>query len=578
MKKTVKKMLAVLLASSMLFALAACSKSEETTNEGKKEETKTSTESTASTEKTVAENKEVTDQWADFEPLKAYETPINLTAWRFIHTGAEFMEGEDINNNVWTNAYLSEMGIDLDYVWTVPEEQFTEKLNISIASGDLPDLMWVDRKSLVELAENDKLYDLTELFDRFCEEELKETLQADQKSFDTAKVDGKLYSIPYTKSSVDNLHMLWIRTDWLDNLGLELPKTMQDVIDIAYAFTNNDPDGNGIKDTYGLGLCKTFETEGHYNINGFLAGYHGYLRKWLPASDGTIQYTSIQPEVKEGLLALQKMYADGVIDPEFGVKARADVKEDTAAGKIGMEFGSMSGALSVLQVSVDNDPNAEWMPMEIPSIDSNPATPITEMPVKLYFCVNKECKNPEALIKMMNIGGKLNEEQQSVYGNVIVTEGDTSKNYGVWQYAYTMNEAPRKNLDAHNHVLEALASGNPSELNQEELSYYDNIVKYRAGDKSFWGTERVFGTPSSQDVLQKYVDKDSYLFSAFYGGTTEGMNDYLATLNDMEEEVFTKIIMGTDVSAFDEFVNNWKSLGGDTITDEVNEWYKENNK
>lgn len=92
------------------------------------------------------------------------------------------------------------------------------------------------------------------------------------------------------------------------------------------------------------------------------------------------------------------------------------------------------------------------------------------------------------------------------------------------------------------------------------MRYYDNIMKFRAYDIENWGQERIFATPSSFDIIDKYVTSENYLYDKFYGFLTPTMVERNATLEAMEDEVFTKIIMGEDISAFDKFVNVWKNL------------------
>ena len=140
-----------------------------------------------------------------------YDPAIELTAWRFLSSAIQFENGDTIEDNIYIDRYLSDLGIKLTYDWVVAEEQFDQKMNVSIASGDLPDLMWLKAAQLKELAQEGDLYDLTELFDKYANQYAKDTLMADMKQFDTAKVDGKLYAIPHTASSFDSLGVLFIR-------------------------------------------------------------------------------------------------------------------------------------------------------------------------------------------------------------------------------------------------------------------------------------------------------------------------------------------------------------------------------
>jgi len=504
------------------------------------------------------------------DPAAKYDPPIDVTAWRYTESNYKYENGDTIENNVYTKAYASDLGINLKYQWTVPIEQFEQKLNVSIAAGDLPDIMWLTNKQLTDLADNDLLYDLTDLYEQYATPLTKSILQQDQKAFDTAKIDGKLMAIPKTASAVDGLPVLHIRTDWLEKLGLPEPKTMQDVLNIAEAFVTKDPDGNGKPDTIGLGLTKTFLSDNHFGTSGFFSGFHAYPQKWVKDDSGSLAYGSIQPGAKAGLQMLQEMYKKGLLDKEFGVKDRAKVTESVASGKLGMFYGGMSAPGSVIQDNVTNDPNAEWKSFQIVSADEVKATPIGKVPVQLYYAVSKKSKHPEAIMKLLNFsmeGFAPDAPANSPFG-VSPT--------GVPVYLYNLigPEPAMKNLNAHHNIVQALSSNDPSKLSSEEKGYYDRIVKFNGGDRKEWGQARIFGTPSTFDVIDQYVKDDNYILDAFYGGSTPTMVEKLASLQKMEEEVFTKIIMGQSLDTFDKFVADWKKLGGDDITKEVNEWAK----
>src|SRR5690606_9291498 len=84
-----------------------------------------------------------------------YDPPVEVTAWRYTESTYKYENGDAIGDNIYTRAYKDDLGIDLKYKWTVPIEQFEQKMNVSIASGDLPDVMWLTNKQLTDLADND---------------------------------------------------------------------------------------------------------------------------------------------------------------------------------------------------------------------------------------------------------------------------------------------------------------------------------------------------------------------------------------------------------------------------------------
>jgi multiple sugar transport system substrate-binding protein len=70
-------------------------------------------------------------------------------------------------------------------------------------------------------------------------------------SWDSVKgLDGSTYGVPYSRQSFAT----FIRTDWREKVGLPVPKTWDDLVALAKAFADRDPDGNGKKDTYGMAV------------------------------------------------------------------------------------------------------------------------------------------------------------------------------------------------------------------------------------------------------------------------------------------------------------------------------------
>ncbi|UOK61351.1 hypothetical protein MT997_22720 [Paenibacillus sp. OVF10] len=77
------------------------------------------------------------------------------------------------------------------------------------------------------------------------------------------------------------------------------------------------------------------------------------------------------------------------------------------------------------------------------------------------------------------------------------------------------------------------------------------------------------------DAMLLSMDGESSRVKEHYKGpVTPTMSSRNELLQKMQMETFSKIIYGeSSIDAFDKFVEKWKSSGGDTITNEVNEWY-----
>ncbi|MFK7692200.1 extracellular solute-binding protein [Paenibacillus sp. HJGM_3] len=505
-------------------------------------------------------------------PFGKYNPPIDITTVRSVDPGVKFVGSDTIENNEWSRLYKDQLGINLKYKWIATSgDEMTQKMNVMIASDDLPDFLAVSSIQLKQLIEAGMVQDLTSVYEKYAAPLTKKFMNEDgPEQLNSAKFNGKLMAIPNTNSSMDGASILWVRTDWLKKLNLPEPKTMDDVVKIAEAFAKQDPDGNGKADTFGLGLNKGIGGGGIMGLGGFFNGFHAYQGSWVKDASGNIAYGSIQPEMKNALLKLQDMYKNGLLDKEFGVKDGNKAGEDLVAGKIGLAYGAMWLPINPLQKGKDLNPAMEWKAFPIVSADSQPAKPAVGLPVVTYYVASKKAKNPEALMKMVNMF------IEKGWGQTIEFETYFNTKEGIEAFKHAPFNAwsSRKNLDVHLSVTEALKSANTSKLNPEQQSTLDKVKAFNNGDNKQWNQARVFGEDSSFKVINQYVNNKLLQMNAFYGAPTKTMGEKKATLDKMELETLTKIIMGEPISAFDKFVEDWKKLGGNEITQEINEWAK----
>lgn len=496
-------------------------------------------------------------------PLTKYEPAIEIRS-TMAETGKETLaEGDTYTNNIWLRGYENELGIKVKYDWIVPGENYNDKMNITLASGDLPDLLKVSMVQFEQLLDADMLEDLTPYFDKYASDLVKANYSEENGAgLKPVTKDGKLYALTDFFGSLDSSDMVWIRKDWLDKLGLAEPKSMQDIIKIAEAFTFNDPDGNGEQDTYGISLNKDLP------INGFLLGYHAYLETWIKDDQGQIVNGTIQPEVKAGLAELQRLYKAGVIDPEFGVKEFAKAMEDVNAGKAGIMFLPQWAPFQVMNM-VQKDPTVNWVPYPVQSIDDQPAKTQNHLGIGNVFAIRKGYEHPEALLKLLNFQAEKMFGESATKERALYLNGETGLGF---QNATVSNLPANKNVKAQDEVEYALETGDTSKMGLEAQLFYKDILDYRNGDLTKWNMERIFGPLSSQGVIKYYRDNNLIVMNEFSYAPTKTMNSKQATLDKLRAETFAKIIYGNvSIDAFDKFVEDWKKLGGDEITKEVND-------
>ena len=508
-------------------------------------------------------------------PFTKYDPGIEIHVIRTVDDTTKYLAGEDINNNCWSRLYQDELGITLAYDWIAStSNQYDEKLNVNIASGTLPDILSVNKAQLARLAKTELINkDLGGVYDQYASDLTKGIMtQEGTTALDSARFDGTLIAIPNTGSSMDSAPMMWLRQDWLDALGLKAPKTYDELLAVIDAFTTKDPAGTGAKDYVGLALNKDL-VGGYAGYEGFCNIFHAYPGTWIDDGTGRLVNGSYRPEMRTALLRLQELYKAGKIDKEFAVKDGGKVSELAVSDKNGVQFGQMWNPLWPLQANRDKNPKADWIAYPLPSGDDKPATPQVAFGTAQYYVVRAGYEHPEALLKMINqftqkAWGGTNEDYATYLNPTI-----DGVMYEAHKYVFAMTWPARKNLDNYLAIVDAFKNNDTAKLNPEQLTNYNTVKTFKAGDDKGWGMARVFGEEGSFRTMNEYVSGNRLLQNAFYGADTPTMTTKGSSINKLEIETFTKIIMGAPIEDFDKFVEKAMQLGGKAMEDEVNAWY-----
>ena len=131
---------------------------------------------------------------------------------------------------------------------------------------------------------------------------------------------------------------MFYRKDWLDNLGMSEPTTIDEFYDMLYAFTKNDPDGNGKDDTYGLAVSKY---AGPWDI---IQTWMGVPNGWGEQADGTLVPAHLTTEYKEALDFFRKIYSEGLVNSDFAVLDTGNWNDLIRTGKAGVMVDVTDGA------------------------------------------------------------------------------------------------------------------------------------------------------------------------------------------------------------------------------------------
>ena len=209
--------------------------------------------------------------------------------------------------------------IDLK-AWYVDAAHFWENLNVRFAGGEMPDVLVIDSTSmLAQLVDGGVVAELPIETIREKAPNYAAYCDANDVNGDlwtTMLYNGKNYGIANPMEQVP-MAVIW-RKDWLDNLGLEVPTTLEEFEAVLTAFVEQDPDGDGKADTAGMAERTFNAIFGAYGLRCVTGAAPGFkVEEMQLGEDGVPFFPYIRPEAKDVLALLHDWYERGLIDKEF---------------------------------------------------------------------------------------------------------------------------------------------------------------------------------------------------------------------------------------------------------------------
>lgn len=298
-ERTKKLTAAILTAALTLTLFAGCGSDAQTAgNTG-------NGDSTGNTQVVGTEDAWELARTSTYEP---YPETVTYTIGVTARPDVAYPEGstDTVENSAYTRFLKAKLNIQNEDLFEAADgDDYRTKVSMAITSGEIPDIMSVNYDEFKELVENDMLEDLTDAYEN-CASDLMKGIYAsnDNRSLEMATVDGKLYAIPTTAIS-SGPEMLWLRGDWMDELGLSEPETLEDIETIVKAFIEKDPGGNGAGKTIGIPLVTDGDNflygsySSAYRANNIFTLFGAYPEQWIEDENGNAVYGSVQPEMKE---------------------------------------------------------------------------------------------------------------------------------------------------------------------------------------------------------------------------------------------------------------------------------------
>lgn len=402
--KKVKQLLALFLVLIITVSMIGCAK--------KTDETTDNNTGVEATKAPAASNEQTTEaapNASEFQTTFGSKTFDDVTITVEVFDRSNAPEGSTVIDNKWVdyiNENMSKVGIKVEFV-AVPRSEEVSKVQLMMASGTGPDLMLCYTGSIVEGFFNDGgTYDLAPYVDGADQAQNLRAYVGEECLNVGRNADKALWAIP-ARRSVTASQNLFIRKDWLDELGMQVPTTVDEMYTVIKAFKEKNPDGRDDVIASGFSTCKKSSD---------ILGVMSYAFSNSVADEKTFKINAgspadmiySDPGIGEYFKWMNKLYNEGLMDPEYYVGNDQTMKEDFVNGKLGVfeinvnyNVDSMRGSL--LQTLKQNDPDADIVSIPPLKNVNDGQQYNTGYPVNGAFVfVPQTCKNVEAAVTYLD--------------------------------------------------------------------------------------------------------------------------------------------------------------------------------
>ena len=333
-----------------------------------------------------------------------YDEPVEVTIVNYYNSTLETNMatwndwwGETLENNRYVAAAEKALNIKIKYQWLKndADKGYVNQLRYAITAGEIPDMFIVtNQNDLIQLAESDLIMPVDDVVAKYFTTWDKEIQNSDGGMlYEMAKYDGQCYGIPCNISDTDTFSYIWLRKDWMEQLSLEAPKTMDDLKNIMLKF--QEAKLGGKENTYGLMIDKDL----YYSTRGLFAGFNAYPEFWVKGEDGSLVWGGTQENVKQALSYLNGLYTAGLLDKEFITQSGTDAKALMLNSQVGVIYAGHWLAHD-LQKLHNSDPNSDWICVPLPSLTGAPVEQYLTPNKRGWIVINKEYEHPEVAAKI----------------------------------------------------------------------------------------------------------------------------------------------------------------------------------
>lgn len=429
-----------------------------------------------------------------------------------------------------------------------PAGQEADAFNIMVSSGNLPDVVeygWANVSGGPDKAISDgSIIRLNELIEEHAPNVSKLLNEHPEYKKLITTDGGNIYVFPFIRGDeyLLTFNGLIIRQDWLDQLKLSVPETIDEWYEVLKAFKTKDPNGNGQADEIPLLLDMDMTAINHAFVGawGITTGFYQV--------DGKVKYGPIQPGFKSYLETMSKWYAEGLIDQDYAATDSTLKDAKVTNNQVGAFSGYMGSSLGrYSELMLKSNPNVDLVgaPNVVLKKGDTPILGQKDSPFNGFgAAITKANKFPAETVKWLDYK----------YGE----EGHMLFNFGVEGVSYDMKDGYPTYTDE---VMK-----NPDGLSiTQALSKY-NLASYSGPfvqDRRY--IEQYSALPQQKAAIETWMKAENDRLMPIISPTAEESTRYASIMNDINtyyEEMVNKFIMGVEpISGFDQFVQTVQGMG-----------------
>lgn len=379
--KFTKKTLTPLLMMSAL-TLAACNSANDDSQNSDGESTGQSNE--ASSVEVAKEGFPIVDEPIE---LSLMAPGVGMSEWADMPTLQEYSEKTNIN---------------FDYQ-TPPQSDFSTRLNLAFASGDLPDIIYaggpnsLNASLEVDYGQQGLLIPLEDMLEDYAPNfySLMEEDPAIRQSITTT--DGHIYALP---NVVDNdtsawiMGPVWYNGEWLDALDAEVPTTVDEFYELMVRFRDEDPNGNGEQDEIPISDVSM------NGLRGWMMPAFGIKGWGIEEHNGEARYTFATENFRGYLEFFNRLFEEDLLDKETFSQSGEQKQAKGQNNQIGV-FQDWFSYFTTGRTEEEaiNDPMFGPLTSEF---QEEPLMPMDPGIKRGSFAITSENPNPEASLRWVD--------------------------------------------------------------------------------------------------------------------------------------------------------------------------------